>query len=60
MFAADIVAMSVGGGGRDWLDCALRCLFLLGLYPNYTIRISAKVPFPSMPSGCFFSGGGGT
>ena len=35
----------------DWLDCALICLFLLGLYTNYTIQISAKVPFPSMPSG---------
>jgi hypothetical protein len=37
--------------GLDWLDCALICLFLLGLYTNYTIQISAKVPFPSMPSG---------
>ena len=35
----------------DWLDCALICLFLLGLYTNYTIQISAKVPLPSMPSG---------
>ena len=37
--------------GPDWLDCVLICLFLLGLYTNYTIKISAKVPFPSMPSG---------
>ena len=37
--------------GLDWLDCALICLFLLGLYTNYTIQISAKVPFPSLPSG---------
>jgi hypothetical protein len=22
----------------DWLDCALICLFLLGLYTNYTAR----------------------
>ena len=35
----------------DWLDCALICLFLLGLYTNYTIQISAKVPFPSVPAG---------
>ena len=35
----------------DWLDMALICLFLLGLYTNYTIQISAKVPFPSVPSG---------
>src|SRR5882757_7578548 len=53
---------SVGGGesypvikrtktGLDGLDCALICLFMLGVYTNYTIYISAKVPFPSMPSG---------
>ena len=35
----------------DWLDCALICLFLLGLYTNYTVQISAKVPFPSLPAG---------
>src|SRR6516162_8162299 len=37
--------------GIDWLDCALICIFLLGLYTNYTVQISAKVPFPSAPSG---------
>jgi hypothetical protein len=35
----------------DWLDCVLICLFLLGLYTNYTVQISAKVPFPSAPAG---------
>jgi hypothetical protein len=35
----------------DWLDCALICLFLTGLYTNYTIQISTKVPFPSLPAG---------
>ena len=30
---------------------ALICLFLVGLYTNYTIQVSAKVPFPSAPSG---------
>jgi len=34
-----------------WLDLALICLFLIGLYTNYTIQVSAKVPFPSAPSG---------
>ena len=29
----------------------LICLFLVGLYTNYTIQVSAKVPFPSAPSG---------
>src|SRR5882757_11166337 len=37
--------------GLDSLDCALICLFLLGLYTNFTIQISAKVPFPSLPAG---------
>ena len=37
--------------GLEWLDRALICLFLIGLYTNYTIQISAKVPFPSLPSG---------
>ena len=34
-----------------WLDMALICLFLIGMYTNYTIMVSAKVPFPSAPSG---------
>src|SRR5215475_1876013 len=37
--------------GLDGLDLALICLFLLGLYTNFTIQISTKVPFPSAPSG---------
>jgi hypothetical protein len=37
--------------GLDWLDCALVCLFLIGLYTNFTVQISTKVPFPSAPSG---------
>jgi hypothetical protein len=30
---------------------ALICIFLLGLYSNYTIQIATNVPFPSAPSG---------
>ena len=37
--------------GIGGLDVALICLFLLGLYTNYTVYISAKVPFPSLPAG---------
>jgi hypothetical protein len=37
--------------GLDWLDVLLVCVFLVGLYTNYTIQISAKVPFPSAPAG---------
>ena len=35
----------------DWVDFALVCIFLVGLYTNYTIMISQKVPLPSAPSG---------
>jgi hypothetical protein len=35
----------------DWVDMALICIFLLGLYSNYTIQIATNVPFPSAPSG---------
>jgi hypothetical protein len=34
-----------------WLDMALICLFLIGMYTNYTIMVSAKVPLPSAPCG---------
>src|SRR5689334_22321338 len=37
--------------GIGWVDMALICLFLLGLYTNYTILLSAKLPFPSAPAG---------
>jgi hypothetical protein len=35
----------------DGFDIALLCLFLVGLYTNYTIMISPKLPFPSAPAG---------
>ena len=35
----------------DWVDLALVCIFLAGLYTNYTIMVSQKVPLPSAPSG---------
>lgn len=34
-----------------WVDVALIAIFLIGLYTNFTIMVSEKVPFPSMPSG---------
>ena len=37
--------------GLGWVDIALICLFLAGLYTNYTIMLSQKVPLPSVPSG---------
>lgn len=37
--------------GLTWVDMALVCLFLIGLYTNYTIMVTQKVPFPSAPSG---------
>src|SRR5438094_133602 len=33
------------------LDIALICLFIIGIYTNYTIQLSTKVPFPSVPAG---------
>src|SRR5689334_15874427 len=33
------------------VDIALICLFMIGIYTNYTIQIAAKVPFPSVPAG---------
>jgi len=37
--------------GLDGFDIALICVFLIGVYTNYTIMISAKLPFPSAPAG---------
>jgi hypothetical protein len=34
-----------------WFDMALICLFMIGLYTNFTIQVSAKVPFPSVVAG---------
>ena len=44
-------AIRSGATRIDNLDMALICLFLIGMYTNYTIMMSAKVPFPSAPSG---------
>ena len=51
--APELVAVPVVGGRTrlDWLDVALIVIFLIGLYTNYTIMVSQKVPFPSIPSG---------
>jgi hypothetical protein len=46
-----ITPARAGTYGIGWFDMALICLFLLGLYSNYTILISAKLPFPSAPAG---------
>ena len=35
----------------SWVDFALILVFLIGLYTNYTIMVTEKVPFPSAPSG---------
>ncbi len=42
---------SAHAAGLGWVDLALVCIFLVGLYTNYTIMISQKVPLPSAPSG---------
>src|SRR5262245_40562496 len=37
--------------GVGWFDLLLICIFLVGLYTNYTIMLSDKVPVPSVPAG---------
>lgn len=37
--------------GASWIDTALICVFLIGLYTHYTIQITPTVPFPSAPAG---------
>ena len=37
--------------GLSGVDLFLICVFLAGLYTNYTIPISDKIPFPSAPAG---------
>ena len=34
-----------------WVDIVLIGIFMLGLYTNYTIMVTQKMPFPSVPSG---------
>ena len=34
-----------------WVDMALIALFMVGMYTNFTVQVSAKVPFPSVPAG---------
>ena len=34
-----------------WVDMVLILIFMLGLYTNYTIMVTQKVPFPSVPAG---------
>ena len=54
---ATFAPVRTGRGARagatriDWVDLALVCIFLAGLYTNYAIMVSEKVPFPSAPSG---------
>jgi len=43
--------VSAARRGLGGMDLALICLFMAGLYTNYTIPISDKLPFPSAPAG---------
>ena len=51
--APELVSVRMGGrrARLDWFDVALIVVFLIELYTNYTIMVSQKVPFPSVPSG---------
>jgi hypothetical protein len=42
---------SAPAAGLGWVDLVLIFVFMAGLYTNYTIMLSAKVPLPSVPAG---------
>jgi hypothetical protein len=37
--------------GLGWVDLVLIAVFMAGLYTNYTVMLSPKVPLPSLPAG---------
>jgi hypothetical protein len=45
------VVSTVSRRGLDSIDLVLICMFMAGLYTNYTVPISDKLPFPSAPAG---------
>jgi hypothetical protein len=50
----DVASWELASGSPKvlhWVDVALIAIFLAGLYTNFTIMVSQKVPFPSIPSG---------
>jgi hypothetical protein len=42
---------SAPAAGLGWVDLVLIFIFMAGLYTNYTIMLSQKLPFPSAPAG---------
>ncbi len=53
-WSPDVAPSGMAAAARqrlDWFDVLLICLFLVGIYTNYTIQVSTKVPFPSVPAG---------
>ena len=42
---------SAPAAGLGWLDLVLIFFFMAGLYTNYTIMLSEKLPIPSAPAG---------
>lgn len=42
---------SVRAPGLGWVDLVLIFIFMAGLYTNYTVMLSQKVPLPSVPAG---------
>ena len=49
--AVTFLPSAYGSARITAVDLTLICIFLIGIYTNYTIQISAKVPFPSAPAG---------
>ena len=42
---------SAQAAGLGWVDLVLIFIFMAGIYTNYTIMLSQKLPFPSAPAG---------
>jgi len=42
---------SAHAAGLGWVDLVLIFIFMAGLYTNYTVMLSQKLPFPSAPAG---------
>jgi len=50
-WVTDENARASAAAGLGWVDLVLIFIFMAGLYTNYTVMVSEKVPIPSAPAG---------
>jgi hypothetical protein len=50
-WATDGNTRASAAAGIGWVDLVLIFIFMAGLYTNYTVMVSEKVPIPSAPAG---------